>query len=233
MIVIEYDNYYELITQHDHALLAGEMAMHSGKPPFQHSSLRTILTVALHDSSWRQSDNQFQKVPYHFTDYPMNEKLKLYKTGIDELEQIDEFVALLTSVHYTAFFHPNGPEETQKFLNDEKQRQRRLKALYPNENIELVHEHLKMWDNFSLYVCLNKPGVHKKDEHSWFKNGIRAVTATGEPITVQGEWLDKSTVGFDPFPFMKTWKTTYPFIVYDKKSRSLEQRKRTITFVEI
>lgn len=233
LIVIEYDNHYELIKQHDHALLAGEMAMRSGKPPFQRSSLRTVLTAALHDTSWRRSDSQFQNVPHHFVDYPMREKLELYKTGIDEMEKFDEFVALLTSIHYTAFFNPNGPDETKIFLSGEKLRQQRLRALFPNENIELAHEHLKMWDNFSLYVCLNKPGVRKEDEHPWFKKRIQAVSASGQPLTVQGKWLDESTVGFSPFPFMESWKATFPISVYDKNSQLLEQQQRAITFVEI
>ena len=102
MIVIDYDNgIYELITQHDHALLAGEMASYSGKAPFGRSSARTIITAALHDVSWKRSDRDFQKAPYHFVDYPLQEKLELYKTGIDQMESIDEYIALLTSIHYS------------------------------------------------------------------------------------------------------------------------------------
>ncbi|WP_432355509.1 DUF3891 family protein [Sporosarcina sp. A2] len=31
---------------------------------------------------------------------------------------------------------------------------------------------LQLGDNFSLYLCINEPGVSKSEEHSVFKNGI-------------------------------------------------------------
>lgn len=232
MIVIEYGESYELIKQHDHALLAGEMASYAGKPPFAPSTYRMILTAALHDTSWKESDEKFQDNPYSFTDYPMSQKLKLYKNGIDRMEQIDEYVALLTSLHYTAFFQPNGPDETRQFLLEEKRRQEKLRAKFPGENIELAHQQLKMWDNFSLYVCLNKPGVSKEDEHPWFKNGIRAVDASGKPILVEARWIDEKTVTFSPFPFVETWTATIPYMIYNKKTGHIQNKTRKITFIE-
>lgn len=233
LIVIDYDNgIYELITQHDHALLAGEMASYSGKAPFGRSSTRTIITAALHDVSWKRSDRDFQKAPYHFVDYPLQEKLELYKTGIDQMESIDEYIALLTSIHYTAFFNPNGPEEVRHFLATEKQRQGRLHALFPNENIEFAHRQLQMWDNLSLYVCLNKPGVQKEEEHPWFQRGIRAVTSSGEHITIHGKWIDEKTVSFSPFPFTTSWEATIPYQVYDQTAQTIIRKERQITFIE-
>ena len=202
MIVIDYDNgIYELITQHDHALLAGEMASYSGKAPFGRSSARTIITAALHDVSWKRSDRDFQKAPYHFVDYPLQEKLELYKTGID-------------------------------FLATEKQKQGRVHALFPNENIEFAHRQLQMWDNLSLYVCLNKPGVQKEEEHPWFQRGIRAVTSSGEHITIHGKWIDEKTVSFSPFPFTTSWEATIPYQVYDQTAQTIIRKERQITFIE-
>lgn len=231
LIVKEYDTYYELIKQHDHGLLAGEMASRAGNPPFERSSLRTILTAALHDLSWKNSDEQVHRLPYHFVNYPLREKLKLYKNGIDKLEKIDEYVALLTSIHYTSFLHADGPKETKQFIKHEKQRQARLRKNFPNKNIELAHKQLKMWDNFSLYVCLNKPGVHKKDEHPWFQNGIEAVAHSGETIVVDAHWVDDQTIAFSPFPFIDCWKTTIPYMIYDKQTRTIVKKTRTVSFI--
>lgn len=230
MIVVEYESHYELITQHDHALLAGEMALHAGNPPFQRSSLRTVLTAALHDASWKRADSQFKDAFYHFAEYPLKEKLQLYRSGIDEMEKLDEYVALLTSLHYTAFFNPDGPEETKTFLRQEKERQQRLRSKFPNENIELAHQQLKMRDNFSLYVCLNKPGSANEREHPWFKNGIPAAAASGKPITVQAKWIDEATVAFSPFPFFETWSAAIPYRIYQKNTQAIEEKVRTITF---
>lgn len=232
MIVIEYDNYNELINQHDHALLSGEMALRAGNPPFMRSDLRTVLTASLHDASWTKSDSSFQSAPYHFVDYPMSGKLDIYKTGIDDMEKVDKYVALLTSLHYTAFFSQNGPEETRNFLRNEEKRQQRLRSLFPNDDISLAHEQLKMWDNFSLYVCLNKPGVRKEDEHPWFKNGIKAVSAAGESILVKCNWKDERTVAFSPYPFIEPWTASIPVAVYSKDHEFLERKQRHVTFVE-
>mgnify|MGYP001501604035 CR=1 FL=1 len=231
MIVVEYGEYWELIKQHDHALLAGEMASYAGNPPFAPSTYRTIATAALHDASWRESDEKFHDNPYPFANYPISQKLKLYKKGIDLMEQIDEYIALLTSLHYTAFFQPNGTDEIRQFLLGEKRRQEKLRAKFPDENIELAHQQLQMWDNFSLYVCLNKPGVQKENEHPWFKNGIRAVDASGKPIIVEARWLDGQTVAFSPFPFVKTWTATIPYMIYDKKTGHIQNKTRKITFL--
>src|SRR5690606_30150917 len=118
------------------------------------------------------------------------------------------------------------------FLLGERRRQEKLRAKFPGENIELALQQLKMWDNFSLYVCLNKPGVQKEHEHPWFKNGIRAVDASGQPIVVEARWLDEKTVTFSPFPFVKSWTATIPYMIYDKQTGRMENKTRKITFAE-
>ncbi len=234
MIVIEYDDRYEYIKQHDHALLAGEMATYASNSPFKKTDYRTVMTVALHDASWKESDDTFTGKPVHFVDYPMDKKLKLYKDGIDTIEKIDEYIALLTSLHYTAFFNSEGPKETLRFLKLEKERQHKLQALFPKEDIQLALQELKMWDNFSLYVCLNKPGVDKKDEHPWFKNGIKAISAKGESITVDCRWVDSGTVAFSPSPFKHEWTATIPVYTVNKSdlNKPHSMQLRSITFSE-
>lgn len=234
MIVIEYNDRYEYIKQHDHALLAGEMAMRASKSPFKQADYRMVMTVALHDASWKESDNEFTGKPIHFVNYPMDKKLKLYKNGIDTIEKIDEYVALLTSLHYTAFFNPEASKEIAQFLSSEKKRQNRLQALFPKEDVQFALQELKMWDNFSLYVCLNKPGVKKEDEHPWFKKGIKATSAKGKSITVDCQWVDSETVAFSPSPFHNVWTATIPVYIVEKSDLKKPHRMklRSITFTE-
>ncbi|WP_165820868.1 DUF3891 family protein [Pueribacillus theae] len=236
MIVKEYETHYELIKQHDHAKLAGEMAFHTGNPPFKHADFKTVMVAALHDYSWIESDSHLHEGLYDFTNYPMAAKLKLYKKGIDEMEKIDEYVALLTSLHYTAFFKAANEREISQFLTKEKERQQHLMNRYRNEDVELALEHLKMWDNCSLYVCLNEPGAKKVNEHPWFKNGINGISASGANITIECKWKDEQTIAFSPFPFLESWTAAFPVYHCEKPIKNdsnpfNKSTQRKITFV--
>lgn len=234
MIIKEYATYFELIHQHDHAILSGEMAFHSGKAPFAEADFQTVLTASLHDLSWIESDVQL-KEPYDFTNYPLAERLALYETGLDKTEQLDSYAALLTSLHYSAFLKQGKSDEVDHFLQAEKRRQERLSKLYESADLQLALRHLKMWDNLSLYVCLNEPGTGKKDEHQWFKNGIPGVTAAGDDISIHGKWQDETTIVFSPFPFKSSWSTHIPIYRAEKPFPNLKENQlprfiRTITF---
>jgi len=150
------------------------------------------------------------------------------------METTDPYVALLTSLHYTAFFQPGNETIIDQFLEEEMTRQVRLKKMFPNENIELALQHLKMWDNLSLYVCLNKAGTTKKNEHPWYKNGIKGVTASGNEIMIHGQWKDEQTVTFSPFPFKRTWSTVLTCYECQKPfhgDHPMQKKiQRTITF---
>lgn len=45
----------------------------------------------------------------------------------------------------------------------------------PHFDLQTFEEHytiLQLFDNISLYICLNEPGVNKEKEHPFFKKGI-------------------------------------------------------------
>lgn len=234
MIIKEFATHYELIHQHDHALLSGEMAFHSGKSPFKEADFQTVLTATLHDLSWIESDKQLTK-PYDFTNYPLLDRLNLYRTGIDKTEQLDPYAALLTSMHYCAFLKRGKSKEVDHFLQEEEHRQKKLSQWYHSVDLSFALRQLKMWDNLSLYVCLNEPGTTKTNEHIWFKNGIQGVTADGKDIMIHGKWRDEKTVIFSPFPFKRSWTAHIPVYHAEKPFPNLQNEQlprfiRAITF---
>lgn len=234
MIIREYEEKYEWIKQHDHGLLSGEMAYHAGNPPFAPVGFRNVLTAALHDISWVHADDEPFEEFIHFNDYPLSKRLPMYEAGIDDMEAVDPFTALLTSLHYSAFFKPGKTDKLDAFLEREHNRQTRLKRLFPTEDLNLALKQLKMWDNLSLYVCLNKPGTTKENEHPWYKNGIQGVTASGSEMTIEGYWRDEHTVTFSPFPFKTNWTAEIPVYEcrkpFDKLELAREPMKQTVTF---
>lgn len=223
LIIREHNNLYILIHQHDHGLLAGDIAANWGQGNFISPSRNLVLTASLHDLSWVETDTTLQwnneaNRPYDFTSLPLEEKFPMYKKGLDQTERLNPYSALLTSMHYCSFFKAHQNEQVDRFLRQEEKRQTRLKKTFFYEPIDLDLRHLQLWDNLSLYVCLNEPGVSKEQEHPWFKNGINAVTQTGETVSMHAHWLNERTITLDPFPFRQSFSTTLP---YYKAKKSL------------
>jgi hypothetical protein len=73
MIVRERPDSFLLFGQHEHALMAGELARRWGRSPEPFGS--TVYAVANHDVAWREPDrevlwNEEKDRPYSFMDYP-------------------------------------------------------------------------------------------------------------------------------------------------------------------
>ncbi len=221
-----------LITQNDHARLAGELAAHWGNdripasPPPREA---LILATALHDAGWIPLDEQplwnpATGQPFSFIDEPLVRKLPHYSAGLDLVEQQDAYAALLCSRHYASFFPPDRQQElgdtAVNFAAAEHDRQERLRNALrqAGRQIELDREAidlglLKLWDDLSLYVGLNEPGVAKAREHPWYRSGFRTIplwpTGSGcathhaqQPPSIQlhARWLDLSRIALRPFP---------------------------------
>lgn len=235
MIVRESDHHFTLITQHDHGLLSGEIASHWGNDQFHAPDFQLVLTAALHDMSWIEADqepswNDGQAKPYDFIDFPLSKRLDIYKDGLDQIEKINPYSALLISLHYCSFFSGEDPS-TLAFLENEQKRQQRLmkKAgkLHPDWNKGLSL--LKLWDNLSLYVCLNEPGISKEQEHPWYKNGIPMKGA--EETDFHLKWVDTETISISPFPFQRIWTTFVPYTRVDDNGANKLHSETKVTFV--
>lgn len=228
MIIQEREKEWELVKQHDHALVSWQIAKSWKSDLFSYSAKKkdVLLAIRHHDRAWISLDeevrwNQEKEEPYGFTTYPLIEKVEAYKNGVDEVEAISPYAALLCSRHYTSFFsmNENTPSITYQFLKEEEQRRENIKdQLNGKITEEEIKEHVKILqfsDDLSLYICLNPPGVTKEEEFPWFKDGFRQRFFFA-PDGMKAEWRSESIIALTPFPLVEDTEITLPVYKLDK-----------------
>jgi len=220
-VVIREENEKLIITlQHDHAQLSGKIAerfdhFFVGDPLFSD----VLFAIHQHDRSWILPDshpkwNPQAGMPYDFIDYPQEEKLKYYRLGLNETEQLNPYAGLLCSMHYTSFIDSDTKvSENNEFLRDEQLRQKRLRSELGMTDTGLLQSHfqlLQLCDNLSLYLCLNKPGAPKSEEHPFFKKGFKNSSRFNpeRQENLKAHWRNKKEVSLVPFPFKESFTVT-------------------------
>lgn len=248
MIVRETATHYVLIRQHDHGVLAGNLAYHWGNPPFFPLPYELTVAAALHDFSWIDADakipwNVAEDRPWNFTDLPANERFPAYQNGLNKLEKINAYSALLASLHYCSFIDSKkgSPDPAAiRFLQKERKRQSRLKKRHPHfrKNLMVRLAYLQLMDHLSLYCCLNKPGTPKNEEHPWYRDGFSVPIKNDRRIHLNARWKNDSTIALDPFPFHRPFSTLIPYMLcrktLGKKDPDLEKiHYQPLTFVPV
>jgi hypothetical protein len=222
MIIRESKEAFTFITQHDHANIAGEFFVNLKKdfvPRDFYESLK--FAVYQHDRSWIIPDSEpiwdnLNKRPYDFVTYPENLKYHFYRIGIEQTDQVNSYAALLCSLHYASFLINATTEAGKSFYNKELQRQKHLMQRLNIINDTFLNYQLKILkfcDDLSLYVCLNKPGVEKKEEHPFFKDGFpnSAFFNDGGEKNIVASYANKSGVKFNCSPFDKKFDLKITF----------------------
>lgn len=206
--------------QHDHAHFSGQVARGFTESLFVDRKYvqDVVLAIQEHDRAWIRLDdtpiwNDRNAVPFSFVDYPLLPKLALYRLGLDEVEGMNEYAALLCSLHYSSFHHIRNSDlsDCVAFVNHETERQNQLKAglgVLPDGILSTHLRLLKLCDKISLYVCLNEPGVSKDREHPWYKEGVGI--AMGEQH-VTANWLSSNEILIRPRLFEKETRATLKF----------------------
>jgi hypothetical protein len=202
------DGRLRLFRQHDHALLAGQLAMswvgferEPNPLPFD-----LVLATALHDASWRELDRRPVRDgeigrPHTFYTHPSESRLVAYRQGLDRLEGLSRHCALLASMHYTSFM---DAAEAAEFMRAEAERQERLgRELDFGEEDEdrLSSElaYLRLFDNLSIFLCLTLPGSDDRQRPDWVDD-LRHLKSPEGPL-LHLTWLGEHLVHVDPFPF--------------------------------
>jgi hypothetical protein len=210
MIVRETNKDFVMTPQHEHAGFSSKIGRYLIKSLFvDHSYSRDVLiAIEQHDRGWIKLDdtpiwNDRNNTPFSFGDYPLLPKLVLYRKGLDEVEEMNEYAALLCSLHYTSFKHIQRSKITDciDFIHYENERQKRLisKLDFPNENMILSHfKLLQLCDEISLYVCINNPGVAKENEHPWYREGFETLIGKEK---LNASWISNNTILINPFIF--------------------------------
>ncbi|KIL39456.1 hypothetical protein SD70_20010 [Gordoniibacillus kamchatkensis] len=204
-----------MVAQHDHALLSGSLAQHLRRHLFAHDSYRddVVFAVCEHDRGWIRMDdtpiwNDRAVGPALFPDYPLLPKLILYRQGIDEVQQMNRYAALLCSLHYSSFdiFRTSTQPECVEFYRHELARQAAIRDEYRHIDEDTVMKHLRLLqlcDDMSLYVCFNRPGAAKADEFPWYVSGFPRSELfnpdEGKPLVAR--WLDEKRIAVEPSPF--------------------------------
>lgn len=223
MIIRETKDSFVLVQQHDHAAFSGEAAARfqdrfymmekvEESPGMPAVTKETIeLGVTEHDRGWIRPDDtpiwdDHLHAPYSFNEYPLLPKVTFYRMGIDELEEMHPYAALLSSLYYSVFedLQTSEREDCVAFVHNEEERQQRISQKYTGvqqETLLLHRQILQTCDGLSLYVCLNAPGIPKEEEHEWFKDGVPGSEPFGGGGLVQLSWIDEKTVKADPSPF--------------------------------
>jgi hypothetical protein len=168
-----------LVRQADHAMLSGRLAAAWGAPPWQPPQPRdsVIVGARLHDLAWTAFDEALPRRPdgrpYAFHEVSRVISSRLYRRGLDAVEALDPYAALLDSLHYTGFYvshwgwrHWARPsalegeerEAVERFVADEVVRQRRLRdrlGVDRSRDSELRCNYLwlQLWDRISLDIC--------------------------------------------------------------------------------
>ncbi|PKR77469.1 DUF3891 domain-containing protein [Halalkalibacillus sediminis] len=221
MIVQEYDKYFIMIDQHEHALISGEFAKRWGSQYFIGEDRRSQveLAIAEHDRAWIPLDqspswNDEKDAPHSFMDYPTEPKVIYYEKGIDIVQKESLYAGLLSSKHYLSFFdHHSTDPIISRFISREIDRQNRLIPEIGEIDQKEMHFHfqlLQFCDDLSLYLCLNEPGVDKADENKMFKDGFRQ-TFDKIDSKIIANWKSEEVVLVDPFPFDEPFEVSLPY----------------------
>jgi Protein of unknown function (DUF3891) len=212
MIIRETNDSFIMIKQHDHAFLSGEIVKHFDASLLRSNAFRDehLYASYQHDRSWIGLDkapvwNDAVHRPFTFSDYPLVPKLVFYERGLDEVSDVHPYSGLLCSLHFCSFFSNTSDPDCLRFLEEENLRQKALRKQLPALDEDLLQEHftlLQFSDDFSLFMCLNRPGVAKEEEHPWFRNGFKHTEPfnhTEDPL--EGKWTGPHAIGISGAPF--------------------------------
>jgi hypothetical protein len=207
-----------MITQNDHAKLAGLFAAHWGNRQFERPRPYTSMMRAAqyHDGGWLRYETNpyldtatgkspsFQQVP---TD---TAQLAAYQWAIDMLTDVDNYTGLLVSKHRTGLWQarygaitqpPPGPprklsSEIEDFITRNEARQHVITAGLDRHEVAVNYNLLQVWDLLSLYICSNE--IHK--DHV-IEPASTAYSASGDGVALKLTPTSPATIAIDPFPF--------------------------------
>ena len=129
-----------LITQHDHARLAGQFARHLGNAAFARPAEfdSFVTAVSLHDAGWPLHDDaptiDPAGRPLHVFDRPWNVALQVWGESVERAVAADPYAGLLVSIHTMRITQDLADRETPaakfailKFFHREIERQEQLR----------------------------------------------------------------------------------------------------------
>lgn len=161
-----------LITQHDHALLAGELASHFGNVRFARPArAKSVLTaVAMHDCGWPLHDERPTLNPHHrpldVFETPARIGVKVWSASASRAAEVDAYAGLLVSLHVLSLSllneskNPHDVFAINKFQHQEIERQ------------ESLRRSLGLRTDLPLKFGLAQPGTEVTEDQIAFDLGL-------------------------------------------------------------
>jgi hypothetical protein len=215
---------WQLIRQTDHAALAGELAKHWGRPPFDLPEPfdAVVCAAAQHDNGWTDWDarpkiNPVTQQPYQFWELPVEEHLSFYFQGVEKVVGIDRYAGLLASMHCAGLYNgrygtdpalmvrqftPEMQRTIQGFLDRLKAQQHRLREELRTSNLFAAWlEDGKIWKNYRLLQIFDRLSLYL----CMLPLGQRSLrpvpVAAGEDVELVLQPHERNEVHISPYPF--------------------------------
>ncbi|MCW3066755.1 MAG: hypothetical protein JWN32_3927 [Solirubrobacterales bacterium] len=191
------------IGQPAHAWVSGQLARAWGNERFGPVVPReeVCLGAEQHDVGMASADlvptlNPDTGLPRSFVEWPLAEKLAMWRRAPDLLLPQSRYAALLTSLHGHALYAREDPAtrgaEIDAFLVAEEERQAELLASTGADPLRVARNQrlLWTWDSLSLALCLD-----------WAPHTLRDVPSAGDPVDVDVAPAGERRVALHPWPF--------------------------------
>jgi hypothetical protein len=207
-----------MITQNDHAKLAGMFAAHWGNAKFERPRPYASMMRAAqyHDGGWLRYETNpsldpatgrspsYQQVP---TD---TAQLAAYQWAIDMLTEVDTYTGLMVSRHRTGLWQsrygviaqpPARPprklsDDIKDFIARNEARQHVITAGLDRHEVATNYNLLQVWDLLSLYICTDEV---LKDQVIAPVPMAYASPQASAPMQLKP--LSEARIAIDPFPF--------------------------------
>lgn len=213
MIVYKKDGIIRLYQQHEHARIAGEMAR-AWKEEWFEGYQRwndVIYSATEHDRGWIDFDETLMwdvnnDVPHSFITLPIPIKKHIYRIGLDEIESVNPYAALLSSLQFCKLMGlVSNDRHAEDFIKQEQFRHERIKYLQDIKSTVKLKElyfHLsvlRFCDDLSLFLCMYPPGT--SNTATWFSQGLteKFDFLGGKPVIPN--WDGEEVVRLSSFPF--------------------------------
>ncbi|WP_189265109.1 DUF3891 family protein [Streptomyces fuscichromogenes] len=219
-----------LIQQVDHAKMAGDIAARWGNDDFALPTPhdKATLATAMHDDGWREPDllplfNDVEHRPMHFLEISMEEHVKLYSRGVDEVFAADPYAGLLISMHWTGLYRarwglqPGGIKwgtdgrqdeavlaEEQRWIEVKRTLMQGMIRSDLEQHLWHNYDLLQAWDLLSLYasVCDTTPGdgptAHVFDSLASIDHAPGPRTIPSVPVAVGQERVELTLTAVRP-----------------------------------
>ncbi len=153
---------YLLITQPDHAALAGAIAAALGPPLLPDLPPEIVQGIAVHDDGWAEFDAGEVNSPVSFIDLPPSTFLQAWRGSIARAAEVAPIAGAIVSRHFWRLGtgrinskqdSPADERALRDFLTEENARQERLTRGFEPKEFEFLTDVLQFCDVLSLYLC--------------------------------------------------------------------------------